>query len=263
MNQIVYSVTAEQAGMTILTFLRRQGISTGMMRRLKQTDGIRLNGDSVTVRHTLQEGQTLVLQMPSSRSAIVPVPMDLDVVYEDDWLLAVNKPSGMPTHPSQNHYEDTLANGVAHYFQNTPFTFHPITRLDRYTAGLVLIAKNPVAAAHLSRQAKAGTMQKTYFALTDGIPQPLSGTVDLPIGRVEGSVIAREIRPDGKPSLTRYETVATQNTTAWVKVQPITGRTHQIRVHMAAIGCPLLHDFFIWYRARRKNLFFGLRAAGF
>ncbi len=256
MNQLQFIVPDEQNGCTLGSFLRSQGFSTGMIRRLKQTDGIRLDGVSVTVRHTLQAGQILIVQLPVGDSDITPVSMDLDIVYEDDWLLVVNKPSGMPVHPSQGHREDTLANGVAYYFQNTPFSFHPITRLDRYTAGLTLIAKNPVAAADLCRQAKEGTIQKTYFALTDGIPNPKKGTIDLPIGRVEGSVIARCVRPDGKPSRTHYETVSAKNGRAWVQVQPVTGRTHQIRVHMAAVGCPLLYDFL--YGKEREGKVFSL-----
>ena len=253
MRELSYPITEHQNGQTVKSILLQNGFSTAMIRRLKQNDGIWLSGISVTVRHLVQKGQILTVRLPEVKTELVPIPMELTIVYEDDWLLAVNKPSGMPVHPSQGHHADTLANGVTYYFQNTSFTFHPITRLDRYTAGIVLIAKNPVAAAELCRQAKEGIIQKTYFALTDGIPEPLQGTVSLPIGRVEGSVIKRQVHPNGRPALTRYETVSARNNRAWVKVQPVTGRTHQIRVHMAAIGCPLLYDFLYGEEQKGQN----------
>ena len=241
--QLTYPVSAEFDGKELLCLLRHLGLSTTMIRRLKHSDGIRVDGHSVTVRHRLTAGQTVTLTLPEPPSNVRPVAMDLEIVYEDDWLLVVNKPSGMPTHPSAGHREDTLANGLAYYLQNTPYTAHPITRLDRYTGGLTLFAKNPVAAADLCRQAKEGQIEKIYYAITSGIPHPPVGSVDRPIGRAEGSVITRRVREDGRPALTLYETVAVKNGQALVKAKPITGRTHQIRVHMASIGCPLTDDF--------------------
>ncbi|MBR6548216.1 MAG: RluA family pseudouridine synthase, partial [Clostridia bacterium] len=149
MRELSYPITEHQNGQTVKSILLQNGFSTAMIRRLKQNDGIWLSGISVTVRHLVQKGQILTVRLPEVKTELVPIPMELTIVYEDDWLLVVNKPSGMPVHPSQGHHGDTLANGIAHYFAGTPFTFHPITRLDRYTAGLTLIAKNPIDAARL------------------------------------------------------------------------------------------------------------------
>ena len=128
-----------------------------------------------------------------------------------------------------------------------------ITRLDRYTSGLVLIAKNAVAAAILCKQIKEGIVEKNYYAVTKGIPDPLQSSVNCPIGRKEGSVIKRKVTPNGKPALTHYQVEKAEGELALVRLQPITGRTHQIRVHMAWLGCPLLYDFLYGQEEKEKS----------
>jgi 23S rRNA pseudouridine1911/1915/1917 synthase len=258
-----HAISKQEEGKTVRDILRRQGVSTTTLRRLKQSGGILVDTTPVTVRFVVQAGQTLTLHLTETGSAIEPVPIMPPVVYEDDWLLVVNKPSGMAIHPSQGHHTDTLANGVAYYFRDISFTFRPITRLDRYTGGLVLIAKNAMAAAHLSRQAKEGQLQKTYYCITDGVPDPPKGEIHLPIARAADSVIKREISAQGKPSFTRYQTIAQKGDKALLQVEPITGRTHQIRVHLAAIGCPLANDFLYGSQQGEQSFFLWCCELGF
>ena len=253
-QKLEYTVLPEEDGVTVKTLLQNRGISTGMIRRLKQAEGILLGNNKVTVTAVAHAGQTLVLQLPQIPSEYVkPIPMDLSVVYEDQWVLVVNKPSGVPIHPSAGHHNDSLAGGVAYYLQQESFVFHPITRLDRYTSGLVLIAKNSVAAAFLCERVKNGEIQKTYYAVTEGIPHPAQGEITAPILRQEGSVIKRTTGEGGKPSCTQYEVLETKGNLALVKALPITGRTHQIRVHLAYLGTPLLYDFLYGNEVENKN----------
>lgn len=261
MQTLTYTVEKEENGQTVKTVLQRRGVSTGTLRRLKQTDGILVNQQAVTVRHKVTQGQTITLQLPETPSEFVkPVPLDLEIAYEDDGVLVVNKPSGMPVHPSAGHHNDSLANAVAYYMRDTDFTFRPITRLDRYTSGLVLIAKNSVAAANLCKQIGEGSIQKTYYAVTKGIPNPLQGEINLPIAREENSVLKRKVSPLGKPAKTLYKVEQTKGDLALVKAVPITGRTHQIRVHFASLDCPLLYDFL--YGEEQENQMFLLQCTG-
>ena len=249
-------------GAQLLTVLRRAGFSTGMIRRLKQPGGLLLDGAPCTVRTRVCAGQTLTLTWQEAPSAAVaPAPLPLNVVYEDDHLLAVNKPAGMPVHPSAGHRGDTLANAFAAAYPR--LTFRPVNRLDRYTTGLVLIAKTPMAAAALGAQLRQGQVQKTYWAVTEGLPNPPAGRIDAPIGRVPGSVLKRQIDPAGKPAVTDYAVLETRGDRALVEVRPHTGRTHQIRVHMARLGCPLAGDWLYGKEEPGKTFLLHCRALAF
>ena len=250
---LTYSIETCEDGATIKTVLQNRHISTATIRKLKQSNGIFLNEQSVTVRQRVQPGQVLTLRLPETPSEYVkPIPMELQVIYEDDFVLVVNKPAGIPIHPSAGHHNDSLAGGVAYYIQKEDFTFRPITRLDRYTTGLVLIAKDSVSAANLCQQIEKGDIQKTYYAVTQGIPAPLKGTVTAPIARDETSVLKRKVSSDGKFAQTHYQVEDVNSRLALVKVLPITGRRHQIRVHMAHLGCPLLYDFLYGEEEKEK-----------
>lgn len=263
MKSISIIIAPEQEGEEILALLRKQALSTGLIRRLKRANGILLDGECRTVRTRVTAGQQLTLLLPETPSQnIQPVQIPLTIEYEDDDILIIDKPAGMPVHPSQGHYTDTLANAVV-YYMGAAFTFRSITRLDRYTTGLVLIAKHAAAAADLCRQLQNGQIQKTYYAVTDGIPNPLSGTVTLPIARVPGSTIARACMDSGKPAVTEYEVIAINDGLALVRLYPKTGRTHQIRVHMAALGCPLLYDFLYGIEQPGKSFLLHCGALGF
>ncbi len=258
MTELTFCVPPERAGVPVKTLLRERGVSTGLLRRLKVSGGILCEGRPLNVTAPLAAGQRVTLRLTEPPAAVRPVATaPLRVVWEDDHLLAADKPAGMPTHPSAGHPADTLANAVAFY---RPGGVHPVTRLDRYTSGLTLFARHAFAAAALSGQCQAGTLQKTYYAVTCGVPDPPQGEVALPIAREQGSVLRRTVSPEGKPALTRYRVLSERQGLALVELHPVTGRTHQLRVHMAALGCPLLDDFL--YGAERPGRHFLLHCGG-
>ncbi|MBQ2767843.1 MAG: RluA family pseudouridine synthase [Clostridia bacterium] len=243
-------IDADRAGKTVFDILRRElGLSTRMMARLKQDEaGILLDGERVTVRQTVTEGQCLRLAIDDRESAdnIVPSNLPLDILCADADFFALNKPPDMPTHPSHGHYTDTLANALAYHcaVSGIPFVFRPVNRLDRNTSGIVLIARNQLAAARLSAAMQAGQIEKRYLALLDGELMPDSGEISAPIRRRAESIITREVcgAGDGDAALTRWRVLARADGHTLVEACPITGRTHQLRVHFAHLGCPIHGD---------------------
>ncbi|MFC4099559.1 RluA family pseudouridine synthase [Paenibacillus xanthanilyticus] len=242
-------VEAKDAGMMVRTLVeRRLGVSRKLLSRLKLTEhGITVNGRRVYVNDRVQEGDLVELRMEQERSDdILPEPMSLDIVFEDADLLVVNKPPGIVVHPTHGHYTGTLANGVVHHWQERGevVRFRPIHRLDEDTSGLVAIAKTPYVHQQLSEQLQAGEVYKSYYAYVYGAPPANAGTVDEPIDRDPESPHIRIVTPDGYPSVTHYETASVfgYGIASKVKLKLETGRTHQIRVHMKHIGCPLIGD---------------------
>lgn len=245
MRKITYTVTPEDSQSKIKSILRQKlGISAAVLTKLKQTpEGILLNGKSVFATQTVETGDiiTITLNDESSQN-IEPADIPLDIIYEDEDILAINKPRNMPCHPSQNHHADTLANGVMYYYKDKNFTFRVITRLDKDTSGVVIIAKNKISASVLSEQMLKGEIHKEYVALCHGTPKITSGETNAPIARKEGSTIMREVNPSGKYALTKYQVIESFGEYSLIKVNPITGRTHQIRVHLSHIGNPIYGD---------------------
>ena len=237
-----YPIHHEMAGMTIQSFLKQQQYSSQVITHLKRTpDGICRNGVWARVHEVLQSGDLLT----TSSEHIVPVPLPFPIVYEDEDLLVINKPSGMPIHPSQGNYENTLANAAAYYFasQNIPFTYRCINRLDRDTTGLLIIAKHMYSASLLSNMVARREIHREYLAAATGLVEE-SGMIEAPIGRANGSTIERCVDfAHGDYACTHFHRLAYQNGYSLVSLKLETGRTHQIRVHMKYIGHPLPGDF--------------------
>ncbi|MDR7868182.1 MAG: RluA family pseudouridine synthase [Sporomusaceae bacterium] len=223
--------------------LRRLNFSLTLRRKLKRCpDAIRLNGIPVTWQTVVSPGDVLTITWPDE-SHIEPIPLALTVCYEDDHLLVADKPAGLLVHPASGPPEPTLANAVVHHLRTRgeAGAFHPAHRLDRNTSGLILIAKNPYI-QHLLFADGGKPLERTYLALVSGHPHPPTAVIDAPIGRLAGSIIQRTVCPDGKAASTAYETVAAAGPHSLVRLRLLTGRTHQIRVHLAHIGHPIIGD---------------------
>lgn len=244
-----YIISSDTNPVTVLDFLKQEGFSRHILSSMKNSSGncIVLNGERGFGRSVLKEGDRLVVMVPEVESGenIIRTEMDLDILYEDEDILVINKPAGMPVHPSMGNYENTLANGIAWYFsqKGEDFVYRCINRLDRDTTGALILAKNPLSAAVLSVQMKRRQIRRTYLALVDGV-LPESGVVDAPIARMEGSVITREVNFEtGESAVTHYERLAVGRYYSLAELHLETGRTHQIRVHMKYIGHPLPGDY--------------------
>lgn len=241
-----YKADKSSAGKTVKQIIYEHfSLSSRLVTKLKNSGGIKVCGKVVTVRYILKENDVLTLSVDESESSeIEPCDIPIDVIYEDEYILAVNKPKAMPTHPSYKHHNDTLANAVMYRYRDKPFTFRAITRLDEDTSGVVLIARDANTAQKLSKQMAYGKIQKQYLAICDSTPKELCGTIDAPIARDETSVIKRKISPDGKKAVTEYEVIEKYDDgKCLIRVYPKTGRTHQIRLHLSHIGCPINGDF--------------------
>lgn len=255
---LTYHIDSLSAGKNITAFLKEQGYSRHMFTHLKRTEnGILKNGKWAYTSEKLLEGDVLTVHIveESSSSQIVPVKMELVIVYEDEDILILDKPADMPIHPSINNYENTLANGLAYYFSSkgVAFTYRCINRLDRDTTGLLIIAKNMLSAAILSDMVKSRNIHREYLAVAQG-ETPESGIIDAPIARKENSAIERIIDFErGERAVTYYRRLAFKNGYSLVSLKLETGRTHQIRVHMKYLGYPLPGDFLYNPRYSRIN----------
>ena len=234
--------TADFLPVTIKEYLRYAGLSVTLVKKAK-FGGIFLNGKAVTVRSIVNHGDMIEVYAEESKSeGIEPMDIPLRVIYEDDDLICVDKPTNMPTHPSKGNNLPTLANAVMGYYKGN-FVFRSVNRLDRDTSGIVVIAKNQISASHLADSMKKGLWQKKYHALIDGCPCIKEGTIDAPIERIEEGNIKRVVRADGKRAITIYRVLEEFDNYSLCEIRLLTGRTHQIRVHMNYIGHPLCSDF--------------------
>ena len=240
MGEYSYIVPPEYHGEMLQTFLRRAcGLSYRMVVKLKRVEGgMTVDGKQWRSIDRVDAGQTVCLRMPEDAVRIEGADMPLSVVYEDDYLLMVDKPPYLAVHPSAGKPEPTLANAVVGYFERkgTPLSFRPVNRLDRNTSGLLLAAKSPHIAFAMAQKPR-----KVYFAMVLGELQG-EGTIDQPIRVKEGCTITREVGDGGKESRTHWRALATDGEITLVRVVIETGRTHQIRVHMSWLGHPLAGD---------------------
>jgi len=215
-------------------------MSSGLINKLKWGDSIQVNGVSQRTNYAVQPGDMITVCMDEPEPEYPPQEGPLTILYEDDHILVVDKPAGMLIHPSRSKNDGTLANFVYGYYARTGqrCAFHPVTRLDRDTFGIVLLAKN----AHVHTLLQNTEIQKIYHALTSGGPGEETGTIDAPIARKPLPSLLREIREDGKPSVTEYKVLWRGNGLCKLSLRPITGRTHQLRLHCAHMGFPILGD---------------------
>lgn len=223
------------------SFLREEmEMSAGLMNRLKWQDKLYVNGVPQHTDYPVAPGDVITVPLEEPEPQYPAQEGSLTILYEDEHILAVDKPAGMLIHPSRSQFTDTLANFVAGYYQKTgqAAAFHPVTRLDRDTFGVVLLGKN----SHIHALLSQNPLEKTYEALVYGAPPREEGVIDAPIARRPLPSLLRQVAPEGKPSLTRYKVLSRQEKTAVLALTPVTGRTHQLRVHCAYMGFPIVGD---------------------
>ena len=215
-------------------------MSAGLMNKLKWGDSIRVNGVPQRTNYPVQPGDVITVALAEETPEYPAEDGELSILYEDDAILAVDKPAGMLIHPSRSKNTGTLANFVAGYYQKTGqnCAFHPVTRLDRDTFGIVLLAKN----AHIHSLLQNGVAKKTYHALVCGGPTQDSGIINAPIARRPLPSLLRYVNPEGNPSVTEWQVLEREEKLCKLSLHPITGRTHQLRLHCAYMGFPILGD---------------------
>ena len=255
---IHYQIPSAYEGHKISEFLRNQGISTKSLIKLKSdVSNVCLNNEPGFINRILSKNDLLTIYVREQESSkkIPPVDLPLSIIYEDEDILVLNKPSNMPIHPSMNNYENTLGNAVAYYFKEKkePFIFRCINRLDRDTSGLTILAKHYLSCGILYDEMEQRRIDRTYYAIVlqnTVCDAPFScelaseRTINLPLGRKPDSAIERMVDlKDGDKAITHYRILATSNGLCLLELHLDTGRTHQIRVHMQAIGHPLIGDF--------------------
>ncbi len=245
---LTYTIPTEYDGFQIDKFLKAQGYSSANITAIKKMpNNIVIDGEWVHMNRKLASGEVLTVNISEEESSekIPAIEMPLDIVYEDEDIIVINKPAGLPIHPSLNHYEDSLANGLAYYYesQGKPFIFRCANRLDKNTSGLTVIAKHLVSGNILSTMVKSREFHREYYAIVRGTLDEQEGTIDAPIGRVDDSIITRQVDfENGERAVTHYKIIDEKNGHSLISIHLETGRTHQIRVHFKYIGHPLIGD---------------------
>ena len=245
-------IDSQKNGKTIKALLREEmGYSSGMLKKLKfSPGGILVNGEFKTVRYELREGDILSIACEDKDEDVSPyiIPSDISIgiAYEDSFVTVVDKPSNMPAHPSHGHRLDTVANALAFRYNNEPYVFRPVNRLDRDTSGLMITANNRLSAFKLYKSMINGKIKKLYIAVLDGHPENDEGCIKTYVCRCEDSIVKRRVckaeDADAKEAVTLYKTICKNDRYTVVVASPITGRTHQLRLHFSHIGCPITGD---------------------
>lgn len=250
MNRTIeYRIDGAYDGLRIEQFLKRKGYSSQNLTEIKRMpESVLVNGRHCYMRDCLKREDLLIIHIRETDCSpnIPPVNLPLHIVYEDQDIIVLNKPAGMPTHPSMNHYTSSLANALMWYYkeQKKPFIFRCCNRLDRDTSGIIVIAKHLVSGSILSRKAFKRELRREYLALVRGTVSPASGTICAPLSRKPGTIIERTVDFDnGEAAVTHYQTIKEGNGHSLVSLCLETGRTHQIRIHMKYLGYPLIGDY--------------------
>ncbi|NLM42868.1 MAG: RluA family pseudouridine synthase [Clostridiales bacterium] len=239
-----YLITEEHSGKSIKDYLKNHMlISNRTLVKLKKNSSILLNGEAVYVTKKLKAGDRLeIILLDEESKNVIPEAIDLDIIYEDDYIIAVNKPPDMPVHPTRGHLTGTLANALAYYYMNVgrSIKIRPINRLDKDTSGVVIFAKNSHIQYLMSKE--DSFISKEYIAIVKGMVSKDREIIDLPIKRENEYSIKRIVNEEGQKSITAYEVIDKNEKSSLLRIDLITGRTHQIRVHMSHIGHPLIGD---------------------
>lgn len=242
-----YVVTAEHAGRRLRDILRQvMGVSYSAMKSAKWDQRILVDGTPEQVDYIVREGQRVTMRWREDAPVyqLRPYPLALRIPYQDEHLMVIDKPAPLASQSSAAHPDDSLENALyAHEGCPADFVYRPVNRLDKGTSGLMVVARTPHAQHRLQQLLHTPDFLRVYQAVTEGAPSPACGVIDSPIGKVEAASIRRIITPSGKPSRTHYQTLHTENGRALVQLRLDTGRTHQIRVHMAHMGCSVCGDF--------------------
>ena len=248
-RNIDYIINEDSAGLRVEQFLRRKRYSGQNLSEIKRMPkSILVNGVHYYMRQELSKGDHLQVRICETKNSekIPPTNLPLDIIYEDEDLLVLNKPAGMPIHPSLNNYTNSMANALAYYFQSQgkPFIFRCCNRLDRDTSGLTIVSKHLVSGSILSDMTKYREVHREYLAIARGSVTPSEGTIQAPLGRKEGTIIERTVDWEhGEDAVTHYKVVKEANGHSLVSLRLETGRTHQIRIHMKYLGYPLIGDY--------------------
>ena len=236
-----YTAVPADRGKKLFSILRyRLHVSAGQIKRLKYQTDMLVNGNKVHTDYVISPGDEIVLPLPEEHADFPPEPGDLTVLYEDEAIIALHKPAGIIIHPSATRNTGTLANQLLFYLGSG--TVHPVNRLDRDTTGVTVFAKNGYVKSILTETLRVGNIQKTYLAPVFGTLPSASGVIDLPIDRLSPTSLWRTVREDGQPSRTAYELLERHGAFSLYAFHPLTGRTHQIRLHCCASGAPILGD---------------------
>lgn len=236
--------TATRSG-ELLSFLRGElALSSGLVKRLKWQNALFLDGVPVHTNARVLPGQTITVEIEEAPTGFLPQALAIDILYEDASIIALDKPAGQLVHPSPQKNDGTLANALLGYFEKTGQRcgIHPVTRLDRDTFGVVLFAKNAHVHARLCQMLRARELQKTYLAAVHGCPPRPAGTICLPVYKLGNGSLLRVVDPRGKRAVSHYDVLRTDGHVSVLRLTPVTGRTHQLRLHCKAAGFPILGD---------------------
>ena len=248
-RNIDYIIDEDSAGLRVEQFLRRKRYSGQNLSEIKRMPkSILVNGVHYYMRQELSKDDHLQVRICETKNSekIPPTNLPLNIIYEDEDLLVLNKPAGMPIHPSLNNYTNSMANALAYYFQSQgkPFIFRCCNRLDRDTSGLTIVSKHLVSGSILSDMTKYREVHREYLAIARGSVTPSEGTIQAPLGRKGGTIIERTVDWEhGEDAITHYKVVKEANGHSLVSLRLETGRTHQIRIHMKYLGYPLIGDY--------------------